>query len=115
MKAKGILVILALVVLAVAVESDSDTVTKVKTVHGKKEWFSKRNTPEAHAVGFWDYQSFILAAAQYKPLGFGTIGNKTEKMKEVATFLGHVGSQTSFMWKMCDGFLRLVVFCLLGV
>lgn len=149
MKAKGILVILALVVLAVAVESDPDTVTKVKTVRGKKvctkgwecnqwsqfccnetitdyfqvyqfeEWFSKRNTPVAHAVGFWDFQSFILAAAQYEPLGFGTTGNKTEKMKEVAAFLGHVGSQTScmwyFLWKMCDGFLRFVVFCLLGV
>ncbi|XP_030940130.1 chitinase-like protein 1 [Quercus lobata] len=133
MKAKGILVILALVVLAVAVESDPDTVTKVKTVRGKKvctkgwecnqwsqfccnetitdyfqvyqfeEWFSKRNTPVAHAVGFWDFQSFILAAAQYEPLGFGTTGNKTEKMKEVAAFLGHVGSQTSCGYGVATG------------
>ncbi|KAK9997648.1 hypothetical protein SO802_022334 [Lithocarpus litseifolius] len=133
MKAKGILVILALVVLAVAVESDPDTVTKVKTVRGKKvctkgwecnqwsqfccnetitdyfqvyqfeEWFSKRNSPVAHAVGFWDFQSFILAAAQYEPLGFGTTGNKTEKMKEVAAFLGHVGSQTSCGYGVATG------------
>ena len=72
----------------------------------------------AHAVGFWDFQSFILAAAQYEPLGFGTTGNKTEKMKEVAAFLGHVGSQTScmwyFLWEMCDGFLRFVVFLFVG-
>lgn len=57
--------------------------------------FSKRNTPVAHAVGFWDYRSFITAAAQYQPLGFGTTGGKMQGMKEVAAFLGHVGSKTS--------------------
>ncbi|KAK8634977.1 hypothetical protein V6N13_022855 [Hibiscus sabdariffa] len=53
--------------------------------------FAKRNVPEAHAVGFWDYHSFITAAAQYQPHGFGTTGDKLQNMKEVAAFLGHVG------------------------
>ncbi|KAJ0549100.1 putative glycoside hydrolase, family 19, catalytic, Lysozyme-like domain superfamily [Helianthus annuus] len=57
--------------------------------------FSKRNTPIAHAVGFWDFKSFITASAIYQPLGFGTTGNKTTQMLEVAAFLAHVGSQTS--------------------
>lgn len=57
--------------------------------------FSKRNSPVAHAVGFWDYKSFITAAAVYQPLGFGTSGNRTMQMKEVCAFLGHVGSKTS--------------------
>lgn len=57
--------------------------------------FSKRNTPVAHAVGFWDYHSFINAAALFEPQGFGTTGNKTMQMMEIAAFLGHVGSKTS--------------------
>ncbi|PNY00209.1 chitinase-like protein 2-like, partial [Trifolium pratense] len=57
--------------------------------------FSKRNTPIAHAVGFWDYFSFINAASLFEPLGFGTTGNKTTQMMEIAAFLGHVGSKTS--------------------
>lgn len=62
--------------------------------------FSKRNSPVAHAVGFWDYHSFIAAAALFEPLGFGTTGNKTMQMMEIAAFLGHVGSKTS-----CEFFL----------
>lgn len=118
------LMLLVSVVVNVA-EADPDTVTKVKMVNGKKMcdkgweckgWsiyccnetitdyfqtyqfenlFSKRNSPVAHAVGFWDYKSFITAAAQFEHLGFGTTGNKTLKMMETAAFLGHVGSQTS--------------------
>ena len=57
--------------------------------------FSKRNSPVAHAVGFWDYHSFITASAKYQHLGFGTTGGKLMGMKEVAAFLGHVGSKTS--------------------
>lgn len=57
--------------------------------------FSKRNSPVAHAVGFWDYHSFITAAAEYQHLGFGTTGPKHTGMTEVAAFLGHVGSKTS--------------------
>ncbi|XWS16671.1 hypothetical protein CRYUN_Cryun34aG0111000 [Craigia yunnanensis] len=90
--------------LAVMTNADYDKKIQVKTVKGKKvcvqgweckEWsvyccnqtisdifqvyqfedlFSKRNSPVAHAVGFWDYQSFILAAAIYEHLGFGTTG-----------------------------------------
>ncbi|XP_057959395.1 chitinase-like protein 1 [Malania oleifera] len=73
--------------------------------------FSKRNTPVAHAVGFWDYHSFITASSVYQPLGFGTTGGKLMQMKEVAAFLGHVGSKTScgygvatggpFAWGLC--------------
>lgn len=57
--------------------------------------FAKRNTPVAHAVGFWDYRSFITAAAVFQPHGFGTTGGKLMQMKEVAAFLGHAGSKTS--------------------
>lgn len=57
--------------------------------------FAKRNSPVAHAVGFWDYKSFITASALYQPLGFGTTGGKQMQMKEIAAFLGHVGSKTS--------------------
>lgn len=60
-----------------------------------EDLFSKRNSPVAHAAGFWDYRSFITAAALYQPHGFGTTGGKLMGMKEVAAFLGHVGSKTS--------------------
>ncbi|CAM8918213.1 unnamed protein product [Rhodiola kirilowii] len=65
--------------------------------------FAKRNSPVAHAVGFWDYHSFITAAAVYQPLGFGTTGNKTTQMMEVAAFLGHVGSKTSCGYGVATG------------
>lgn len=120
----GILVVVVLV-LVVSVNGDSSKEILVKKVKGHKvcsqgweckQWskyccnqtisdlfqvyqfedlFSKRNTPVAHAVGFWDYQSFITAAAQFEPLGFGTTGGKLMQMKEIAAFLGHVGSKTS--------------------
>ncbi|XP_022932592.1 chitinase-like protein 1 [Cucurbita moschata] len=121
----SLLVILALVVMASVVSGDEPSIKpKVKIVKGKKlcdrgwecTWssyccnltitdyfetyqfenlFSKRNSPVAHAVGFWDFHSFILAAAQFEPLGFGTTGDKKMQMKEIAAFLGHVGSKTS--------------------
>ena len=57
-----------------------------------------------HAVGFWDYHSFITAAAQYQPHGSGTTGGKLQSMKEVAAFLGHVGGKTS-----CENIKRKLV------
>ncbi|KVI08283.1 Glycoside hydrolase, family 19 [Cynara cardunculus var. scolymus] len=68
-----------------------------------EELFAKRNSPVAHAAGFWDYKSFITASALYQPHGFGTTGNKTTQMKEVAAFLGHVGSQTSCGYGVATG------------
>lgn len=65
--------------------------------------FSKRNSPVAHAVGFWDYHSFITASAKYQHLGFGTTGGKLMGMKEVAAFLGHVGSKTSCGYGVATG------------
>ncbi|XP_043713000.1 chitinase-like protein 1 [Telopea speciosissima] len=65
--------------------------------------FSKRNSPVAHADGFWDYQSFITASTLFQPLGFGTTGGKLMQMKEVAAFLGHVGSQTSCGYGVATG------------
>ncbi|XP_052174155.1 chitinase-like protein 2 [Diospyros lotus] len=134
-------IVVAILLAVVAVEGDSSTPRLEKVVKGKKVcdrgweckgWsqyccnetisdyfqayqfenlFSKRNSPVAHAVGFWDYKSFITAAALYQPHGFGTTGNKTTRMKEVAAFLGHVGSKTScgygvatggpFAWGLC--------------
>ncbi|URE39422.1 Chitinase class I [Musa troglodytarum] len=74
-----------------------------ETVYQFENLFSKRNAPVAHAVGFWDYQSFVTAAALYEPLGFGTTGDKQTKMKEVAAFLGHVGSNTSCGYGVVTG------------
>jgi hypothetical protein len=122
---------LVLLVVASVVECDGNTVTKVKKVRGKKMcdkgweckgWsiyccndtitdffqtyqfenlFSKRNSPVAQAAGFWDYQSFITAAALYEPLGFGTTGGKHMQMMEIAAFLGHVGAKTSCTYYYC--------------
>ncbi|KAH6778403.1 Chitinase family protein [Perilla frutescens var. hirtella] len=68
-----------------------------------EDLFAKRNTPVAHAVGFWDYKSFITAAALYQPHGFGTTGGSETQMKEVAAFLGHVGAKTSCGYGVATG------------
>ncbi|KAM7257177.1 hypothetical protein ACFE04_012918 [Oxalis oulophora] len=68
-----------------------------------EDLFSKRNSPLAHAVGFWDYQSFITASVNFQPLGFGTTGGKHMQMKEIAAFLGHVGSKTSCGYGVATG------------
>ncbi|KAJ6793197.1 chitinase-like protein 1 [Iris pallida] len=81
----------------------NDTITDFFQVYQFENLFAKRNTPVAHAVGFWDYQSFITAAALYEPLGFGTTGGKEMQMREVAAFLGHVGSQTSCGYGVATG------------
>ncbi|KAG6504432.1 hypothetical protein ZIOFF_036765 [Zingiber officinale] len=73
----------------------NQTISDFFQVYQFENLFSKRNTPIAHAVGFWDYQAFITASADYQPLGFGTTGGKQTQMQEVAAFLGHVGSKTS--------------------
>ncbi|KAI9114966.1 hypothetical protein K1719_013979 [Acacia pycnantha] len=79
------------------------TITDYFQTYQFENLFSKRNTPVAHAVGFWDYHSFILAAALFEPLGFGTTGNKTMQMMEIAAFLGHVGSKTSCGYGVATG------------
>lgn len=71
------------------------TITDYFQTYQFENLFSKRNSPVAHAVDFWDYHSFIFAAAQFEPLGFGTTGDKRMQMKEIAAFLGHVASKTS--------------------
>ena len=142
MKKGVLLLLLVVVVLSVGVNGDSSKEILVKKVKGHrvcsqgwecKQWskyccnqtisdlfqvyqfeelFSKRNTPVAHAVGFWDYQSFILAAAQFEPLGFGTTGGKLMQMKEIAAFFGHVGSKTSCKFysftNLCLGFSSFI-------
>lgn len=89
----------------------NETISDYFQVYQFENLFSKRNTPVAHAVGFWDYQSFITATIKYQPLGFGTTGAKLDKMKEISAFLAHVGSKTScgygvatggpFAWGLC--------------
>ncbi|XP_059632870.1 chitinase-like protein 1 [Cornus florida] len=81
----------------------NETISDYFQTYQFEDLFSKRNTPVAHAVGFWDYHSFITAAAVYQPHGFGTTGNKTSRMKEVAAFLGHVGSKTSCGYGVATG------------
>lgn len=86
----------------------NETITDLFQVYQFENLFAKRNSPVAHAVGFWDYHSFITAAALFEPLGFGTTGGKTMQMKEIAAFLGHVGSKTSckLLFFAHLGFLR---------
>ncbi|TVT99146.1 hypothetical protein EJB05_55495 [Eragrostis curvula] len=69
-----------------------------------EELFANRNDAQlAHAADFWDYQSFISAAALFEPRGFGTTGGKEMGMKEVAAFLGHVGAKTSCGYSEAPG------------
>ncbi|KAH7673969.1 Glycoside hydrolase family 19 protein [Dioscorea alata] len=81
----------------------NETITDFFQVYQFENLFAKRNSPVAHAVGFWDFHSFITAAALYEPLGFGTTGGKQMGMKEVAAFLGHVGSKTSCGYGVATG------------
>ncbi|TXG72912.1 hypothetical protein EZV62_001491 [Acer yangbiense] len=81
----------------------NQTISDFFQVYQFENLFSKRNTPVAHAVGFWDYQSFIMASADFQHLGFGTTGGKTMQMKEVAAFLGHVGCKTSCGYGVATG------------
>ncbi|XP_008781695.1 chitinase-like protein 1 [Phoenix dactylifera] len=81
----------------------NETISDLFQVYQFENLFSKRNTPVAQAVGFWDYHSFITASAVYQPLGFGTTGGKQMQMKEVAAFLGHVGSKTSCGYGVATG------------
>lgn len=81
----------------------NQTITDLFQVYQFENLFAKRNSPVAHAVGFWDYHSFITAAALYEPLGFGTTGGKTMQMREIAAFLGHVGSKTSCGYGVATG------------
>nr|XP_010910752.1 chitinase-like protein 1 [Elaeis guineensis]XP_010913810.1 chitinase-like protein 1 [Elaeis guineensis]AFV30204.1 chitinase-like protein [Elaeis guineensis] len=81
----------------------NQTISDLFQVYQFENLFSKRNTPVAHAVGFWDYQSFITASTAYQPQGFGTTGGKQMQMKEVAAFLGHVGSKTSCGYGVATG------------
>lgn len=62
--------------------------------------FSKRNSPVAHALGFWDYHSFITASDEYQPYGFGTTDGNFLGLKEVAAFLAHVGTKTSCEFRL---------------
>ncbi|KAG9441595.1 hypothetical protein H6P81_017449 [Aristolochia fimbriata] len=73
----------------------NQTISDFFHVYHFEEFFPERNSPAAHAVGFWDYHSFISAASVFEPLGFGITGGKLMQMKEVAAFLAHFGSQTS--------------------
>ena len=59
--------------------------------------FSKRNSLEAHAIGFWEYDSLMIHSAYDQPYGLGsTCDNDTYfGTKEVAAFLAHVGTKTS--------------------
>ncbi|XP_030460806.1 chitinase-like protein 1 [Syzygium oleosum] len=81
----------------------NQTITNFFQTYQFENLFSKRNSPVAHAIGFWDFQSFITAAALYEPLGFGTTGGHLMQMKEIAAFLGHVGAATSCGYGVSTG------------
>ncbi|CAA7407468.1 unnamed protein product [Spirodela intermedia] len=79
------------------------TIMDLFQVYQFENLFPNRNAPVAHAVGLWDYQAFITAAALFEPLGFGTTGGKQMQMKEIAAFFGHVGSKTSCGYGVATG------------
>ncbi|KAK4489109.1 hypothetical protein RD792_004903 [Penstemon davidsonii] len=81
----------------------NQTISDLFQTYQFEDLFPKRNTPVAKAVGFWDYKSFITAAAIYQPQGFGTTGGKLMQMKEVAAFLAHVGAKTSCGYGVATG------------
>ena len=58
-----------------------------------------KNKPSSWSLEFWNYTSFITAAAQYQPYGFGTTykdGGKVSLGKmEVAALLAHIGSKVT--------------------
>ena len=58
-----------------------------------------KNKPSSWSKEFWNYTSFITAAAQYQPSGFGTTykdGGKVSLGKmEVAALLAHIGSKVT--------------------
>jgi len=81
----------------------NDTITDFFKVYQFENLFAKRNTPVAHAVGFWDYQAFITAAAFFEPQGFCTTGGKQMQMMELCAFLGHVGAKTSCGYGVATG------------
>jgi len=81
----------------------NQTISQIFTVDNFEELFSKRNSPVAHAVGFWDYYSFINAAAQFEGIGFGTTGGQLMQQKELAAFFGHVAAETSCGYSVAVG------------
>ncbi|XP_047310257.1 chitinase-like protein 1 [Impatiens glandulifera] len=81
----------------------NETISEFFQTYQFENLFSKRNSPVAHAAGFWDYKSFIIAAAIYEPMGFGTTGGKHMGMNEVAAFLAHVGSKTTCGYGVATG------------
>ncbi|EPS65534.1 hypothetical protein M569_09245, partial [Genlisea aurea] len=81
----------------------NQTISDFFQTYNFEELFPKRNSPVAHAVDFWDYNSFITASAVYQPQGFGTTGGKLSQMKEIAAFLAHVGAKTSCGYGVATG------------
>ncbi|CAH9108874.1 unnamed protein product [Cuscuta europaea] len=79
------------------------TITDFFDAYQFENLFSKRNSPVAHASGFYDYKSFIIASTDYQPKGFCTTGGKKMQMKELAAFLGHIGSRSSCGYSVAAG------------
>ncbi|KAG2726941.1 hypothetical protein I3760_01G137000 [Carya illinoinensis] len=99
-------VVLTMALMLVLVNGDESSVKPVvKIVKGQRvcqrPWECSRFS--TRCFGFWDYRSFITASADYQPDGFGTTGGKQTGMKEVAAFLGHVGSKTSCGYGVATG------------
>lgn len=93
----------------------NETISDYFQAYQFENFFSKRNTPVAHAVGFWDYQGFITATIKYQPLGFGTTGTKQDKMKEISAFLAHVGCKTSCEFFQLSYSFLFVIFPILNI
>ncbi|AES98099.1 class I chitinase [Medicago truncatula] len=79
------------------------TITDYFQTYQFENLFSKQNSLIAH-VGFLDYHSIITTTSLFDPLGFGTTGNNSLQMTEIAAFHGHISSKTSskfFSWLIC--------------
>lgn len=81
----------------------NETISDYFQTYQFEDLFPNRNSPVAHAAGYWDYKSFITASALFQPIGFGTTGGKHLGMLEIAAFLGHVGSKTSCGYGVATG------------
>ncbi|PIA51643.1 hypothetical protein AQUCO_01100480v1, partial [Aquilegia coerulea] len=81
----------------------NQTISEIFQPYQFEDLFHQRNSPVAHANGFWSYYNFIEASIQFQPLGFGTTGGQEMQMKEIAAFFGHVGSKTSCGYSVAPG------------
>eukprot|EP00252_Welwitschia_mirabilis_P014873 TRINITY_DN32927_c0_g1_i1.p1 TRINITY_DN32927_c0_g1~~TRINITY_DN32927_c0_g1_i1.p1 ORF type:complete len:327 (+),score=5.53 TRINITY_DN32927_c0_g1_i1:311-1291(+) len=73
------------------------TLTEIFEDGDFEQLFPNIGAPTAHAPGFWDYHSFILAAKNFsfEKFGFASVAGEMTQRKELAAFFAHVATDTS--------------------